>query len=32
MKINAEHFPYIILIALVLFAMLGIALGFTPAH
>jgi len=32
MKINAEYFPYIIIAALVLFAILGIALGFTPAH
>jgi hypothetical protein len=32
MKINPEHFPFIIIAALVVFAILGIALGFTPAH
>ena len=32
MKINPEHFPIIIITTLVLFTILGIALGFTPAH
>jgi hypothetical protein len=31
-KINEQHFPYILLISFVAFFILGIALGFTPAH
>jgi len=32
MKLNIEYFPYIIIIAFVFFGILGLALGFTPAH
>ena len=32
MKINPDHYPVIIILALVLFTILGLALGFTPSH
>ena len=32
MKINPDHYPAIIILALVLFTVLGIALGFTPSR
>jgi len=32
MKIDKDHFPYIILTAFVVFFIIGIALGFTPGH
>lgn len=32
MKINREKFPYILLVTMAAFFVLGIALGFTPAH
>jgi len=32
MKINPDHYPVIIIVALVLFTILGLALGFLPGH
>jgi hypothetical protein len=32
MKINPDHYPVIIILALVLFTILGLALGFLPSH
>ena len=32
MKINPDHYPVIIILALVLFTILGLALGFTPSR
>lgn len=32
MKINPDHYPAIIILALVLFTILGLALGFLPSH
>jgi len=32
MKINPDHYPVIIILALVLFTILGLALGFVPSH
>lgn len=32
MKINPDHYPMIIILALVLFTILGLALGFLPSH
>lgn len=32
MKINPDHYPVIIILALVLFTILGMALGFLPSH
>ncbi|MCD6423945.1 MAG: hypothetical protein J7L35_00425 [Anaerolineales bacterium] len=32
MKINPDHYPVIIILALVLFTILGLALGFLPSR
>ena len=32
MKINPDQYPIILILALVLFTILGLALGFRPAH
>jgi len=32
MKINPDYYPIILILALVLFTILGLALGFLPAH
>ena len=32
MKINPDHYPVIIILALVIFTILGLALGFLPSH
>jgi len=32
MKINPDHYPVIIILTLVLFTILGLALGFVPSH
>ncbi len=32
MKINPDHYPVIIILALVLCTILGLALGFLPSH
>ena len=32
MKINPDYYPVIIIAALVLFSILGLALGFLPSH
>ena len=32
MKINPEHFPFILIIALVVFFILAVSLGFVPLH
>jgi hypothetical protein len=32
MKINPDHYPVIIILALVLFTILGLALGFVPSR
>lgn len=32
MKVDKYHFPVIIIVALVFFLVLGLALGFVPAH
>ena len=32
MKISPDHYPVMIILALVLFTILGLALGFTPSH
>jgi len=32
MKINPDHYPVIIILVLVLFTILGLALGFVPPH
>lgn len=31
-KIDEQYFPYILLVSLILFFIIGISLGFTPAH
>lgn len=32
MKIHPDHYPVIIILVLVLFTILGLALGFVPTH
>ncbi len=32
MKINPDQYPVIIIVALVIFTILGLALGFRPSH
>ena len=32
MKINKDHFPYILIITFTGFFILGLLLGFTPSH
>ena len=32
MKINSDHYPVIIILTLVLFTILGLALGYRPGH